>query len=93
MTDAMPDLTTADDLNVGLCTIGGAEHDWRPYTYTRGGMGTRTSWRCVWCHAVRCGDYDEPDGCVEPYHHHGRHRAPSGETWPLGGDRRQEARP
>jgi hypothetical protein len=25
-----PDLVTADDLNVGLCTIDGADHDWRP---------------------------------------------------------------
>lgn len=82
----MPDLTTYDDLDVQACTVSGLAHDWRPWQYERGGR-PRTSWRCVWCHAVACGDYDDGDPCMEPYHHRGDHRSRSGLTWPLGGDR------
>ena len=79
-------LVTSDDLSTELCTLNGADHDWRPYEYQRFGK-PHTSWRCVWCHVVRCGDYGEVDGCVKAYHHHTDHRAESGVTWPLGGDR------
>ena len=89
--DARPDLITADDLDAGLCTIDGSNHDWRPYRYQRFGQ-PHTSMRCVWCHVIMCGDYGEVDGCVEPYHHRGDHRTSTGETWPLGGDRDEDQR-
>lgn len=84
---ARPDRATADDLDTFLCDLPeGVEHDWRPYTYDQYGR-TRTSWRCVWCHALACGDYGEPDPCWRPHHHLGPHRARSGHTWPIGGNR------
>jgi hypothetical protein len=64
-------VVTNDDPSVALCTLAGdatAEHDYRPYTYERFGR-PHTSWRCVWCHAVACGDYGEDDPCWLPYHH------------------------
>jgi len=82
-------VVTNDDPNVALCTLAGdatAEHDYRPFTYERWG-GPHTSLRCVWCHTVACGDVDETDPCIEPYHHGGGHRTRSGVTWPLGGNR------
>ena len=83
---AIPDRTTADDVSVELCTLGGTSHDWRAHTYEQYSR-PHTSWRCVWCHALACGDYDETDPCMEPYHHAGDHQAHSGVTWPKGGDR------
>ena len=82
------DLVTADDISIELCTVGGVEHDYRPYTYEqyRGGP-RRTSLRCVWCHVVACGNYGEDDPCIEPYHHHAGHRSARGARWPLGGRR------
>jgi hypothetical protein len=82
----VPDVTTADNLDVDLCTVSGVEHDWRPHEYTRYNH-PQVSWRCVWCHAVSCGDYSETDPCMEPYHHVGEHKSRSGVSWPLGGDR------
>lgn len=43
--------------------------------------------RCVWCHGVTCGDADETDPCIEPYHHRVPHRTRLGITWPIGGNR------
>jgi len=80
----LPELCTALDPHVELCTIGGVEHDYRPYTYRRAGRA-RTSLRCVWCHVVACGDPDDADLCIEPYHHTVDHRTRAGVTWPLGG--------
>jgi hypothetical protein len=81
----MNDLITADDVNADLCTVGGPGHDWRAHTYFRANC-PRTSWRCVWCHVVACGDYGEHDPCWKPYHHRGDHLSRSGVAWPLGGD-------
>lgn len=86
-----PEVTTADDPDVELCTAGGVSHDWRPHTYRQHNR-PHTSWRCVWCHAVACGDYDEPDPCMEPYHHRSDHRSRAGVVWPIGGDRHEETR-
>lgn len=85
----MKDLTTADDLGVELCgmTTG---HTWDEYAYTKWNR-PHVSWRCVHCHTVMCGDFDEADPCVEPYHHLTNHRARSGVTWPLGGSRPEPA--
>lgn len=80
------ELITNDDANTHACTLGGVQHDYRPHTYERW-RGEHTSWRCVWCHVVACGEYSEPDPCFEPYHHRGPHRSRFGVTWPLGGDR------
>lgn len=85
----MRDLVTNDDPSVALCTLAGdatAEHDYRPHTYERWGK-PHTSWRCVWCHTVACGNYSEPDPCWLPYHHGTAHRSRSGVVWPLGGRR------
>lgn len=67
-------------------TIGGVDHDWRPYEYLHLNR-PHMSWRCTWCHAVACGDYGEDDPCWLPYHHAEPHRSRDGATWPLGGDR------
>lgn len=80
------DVVTNDDLNVTACTIAGVAHDWRAYCYPQFNR-PHTSWRCVWCHAVACGDYDEADPCFEPYHHAVAHRSRSGVIWPVGGER------
>lgn len=83
---------TSDDLNVELCTLSGVPHDYRPRTYQRYGA-PHTSWVCVWCDAVACGDYDEPDPCWLPYHHHAPHRSRAGVIWPLGGNREDPPEP
>lgn len=80
------DVTTADDPDVYLCIATGTAHDWRPYAYMQHNRPW-TSWRCVWCHVLACGDYGEHDPCMEPYHHHGPHRSRAGVVWPIGGDR------
>lgn len=87
MPEPIPEVTTADDLNTELCTTGGVTHDWRPYEYRQFNR-PHTSWRCIWCHAVACGDYVETDPCMEPYHHRGDHLSRAGIRWPLGSDRR-----
>ncbi|RCK68287.1 hypothetical protein DT076_16705 [Desertihabitans brevis] len=83
-----PEVTTNDNLDVELCGLTG--HDWRPHEYTRFNR-PHTSWRCVWCHAVACGDYAEADPCWLPYHHREPHRSRNGEQWPIGGNRREHA--
>ncbi len=79
----LPDVATADDPNVELCTVNGTNHDWRPHEYLWCNV-PHTSWRCVWCHGVACGDYGDADPCWEPYHHSTPHRTRSGVTWPIG---------
>jgi hypothetical protein len=65
-----PAVTTADDPNTDLCTVGGVAHDYRPYHYLQFNFGRpHVSLRCVWCHVVACGDVSQPDPCMEPYHH------------------------
>jgi hypothetical protein len=79
------DLRT-DSVETWLCVVEpGAAHDFRPYTRDPAPMyGPLTSWRCVWCHGVACGDYDDPDPCWRVYHHVNGHRSRSGVEWPLG---------
>ena len=83
----MNGLRTADDLSVELCTVSGAEHDYRAKTYDAYPGHQRTSLVCLWCSAVACGDYGEADPCIEPYHHAGGHRTAAGVRWPKGDDR------
>jgi len=88
-TPQVREVVTNDDPNVALCTLAGdatAEHDYRLHTYQWLGQ-PHTSWRCVWCHTVACGDVDEADPCWEPYHHQMPHRTRSGVVWPIGGNR------
>ncbi len=84
-------LNAARDPEVLLCNVPGTEHDYRPITDPNGwGPGrARTYLRCVWCHAVACGNHDDPDPCIEVWHHEPKpHRTAGGVTWPIGGDRR-----
>lgn len=81
-----PEVVTADDLNTSACTLGGVSHDWRPFEGVQHNR-PHTFWRCVWCHAVTCGDYSEPDPCWLPYHHREPHRSRAGVAWPIGGNR------
>lgn len=83
----VPEVCTADDPNVALCTVDGVRHDYRAHTGTQHNR-PHTWWRCVWCHAVTCGNYGEADPCMEPYHHRSPHRSRDGVLWPIGGDRR-----
>lgn len=92
----LPELATADHQHVRACTADGVDHDYRPHvqvtTLAQGPPGPtvvnkRTYLRCVWCHGVTCGDADETDPCIEPYHHRVGHRTRLGVTWPIGGDR------
>lgn len=75
-----------DSVETWLCTLEGGEHDYRPHTY-EWYRGPRTSWRCVWCHGLACGDYGEVDPCWRVYHHVNGHRSRAGVEWPLGGSR------
>lgn len=86
-------LNAARDPEVHACTIGDVEHDYRPHIVVAAyGPGRpRTYLRCVWCHAVACGNYGETDPCIEPWHHEPKpHRTRSGVTWPIGGNRAGE---
>lgn len=74
---------------VEACTTGGlVEHDYRPITdpAAYGPGRPRTYLRCVWCHAVACGNADQADPCIEPWHHRVPHRTRAGVTWPIGGN-------
>jgi hypothetical protein len=82
----IPDVATADDPDVAACTLAGVAHDYRPYVQ-HVGLRPRTLWRCVWCHAITCGDYDEPDPCWLPWHHTEAHRSRAGASW-VNGDPR-----
>jgi hypothetical protein len=83
------DLITNDDPDVEACTAAGVSHDYRIYHRPPRYPGAEPTdhLRCVWCHAVSCGDPDDTDPCLEPYHHHGDHRTGLGVTWPKGGTR------
>jgi hypothetical protein len=90
MTDDEDPALRTDSVDTWLCTVEGADHDFRPFTRdeTPGGQPhPHTYWRCVWCHGVSCGDYGSHDPCWKVYHHVGPHRSRSGAEWPLGGDR------
>lgn len=77
-------LRTADDEATQVCTAHGlAEHDFRPRQYVHYSE-ERTSWVCVWCDGVACGDYGSHDPCIEIYHHRTDHRTRSGLTWKIG---------
>lgn len=81
------DLKTQDDPSTELCVaVPGMTHDFRPRTYQHLGE-PHTSWVCVWCNGVACGDYDDPDPCWNVYHHPTPHRSRTGVSWPLGGRR------
>lgn len=85
---ALRDRLTADHAETHLCTLEGVDHDFRAHVYwTGGGRWRRTSWRCVWCHGLACGDYGTHDPCWLVYHHETPHRSRAGVTWPLGGTR------
>lgn len=95
MTDH-PELLNAsrDAAVVGLCTaygqVPGLEHDYRPITDPEAyGPGRPATYlRCVWCHAVACGNHGESDPCIEPWHHEPKpHRTATGVIWPIGGNR------
>lgn len=82
---------------VAACTQVGdteaaVEHDYRPFTDTTQ-YGHPTYLRCVWCHAVACGNHGQADPCIEPWHHEPRpHRTADGRTWPIGGTDDEETR-
>lgn len=79
------------DPEILLCNVPGTEHDYRPLAVKDGWYPgkDRTYLRCVWCLAVACGNHDEPDPCIEVWHHEPKpHRTAAGITWPIGGDRR-----
>lgn len=80
------ELKTSDDLDVELCTVGGVGHDWRPKKYLQFNR-PHTSFVCIWCSAVCCGDVGDSDPCIEAYHHRVDHRTAMGITWPIGGNR------
>lgn len=92
MTDH-PELLNAarDGEALEQCTAGGnLDHDYRPITDSDAdGPGRpRTYLRCVWCHAVACGNHDQADPCIEAWHHEPKpHRTRAGVMWPIGGDR------
>ena len=83
---ASRELATHDHDETSRCTEGGVDHDFRPHTYERY-TRTWTSWRCVWCHGVTCGNYGEHDPCWRIYHHREPHRSRAGVEWPIGGTR------
>lgn len=84
--DTIPDRTTARDLNVEMCTIGGVQHDFRRYDHKafRETKMEETFWRCVWCHALTCGSFGQSDPCWLPMHHVVPHRSRRGDIWLIG---------
>ena len=86
--EAVSRCTTAGDPNLGGIQV--VEHDYREITDPNAfGPGRpRTYLRCVWCHAVACGNASDPDPCIEPWHHGAKdHRTAGGVTWPIGSTR------
>lgn len=79
-------LRTADHAETRTCVQDGVDHGFRPRAYEWYGR-QRTSWACVWCGAVTCGDYGEADPCWRVYHHREPHRSRAGVEWPIGGTR------
>lgn len=80
---------------VAACTEDLVEHDYREVTDPNAfGPGRpRTYLRCVWCHAVACGNAGDPDPCIEPWHHEPKpHRTKTGVTWPIGCTRQEATR-
>jgi hypothetical protein len=78
------------DAEVDACVAApGAEHDFRRFEYLAYPRAPEkdVTLRCVWCHGVACGWAEDPDPCIEVYHHDGDHRTRTGATWPKGGDR------
>jgi hypothetical protein len=65
----------------------GAEHDWRPREWNSCWNKSVTSLVCVWCDVIACGNYNQADPCMEPYHHRGDHLSRFGVRWPIGGTR------
>jgi hypothetical protein len=93
MSDQPELLNAARDRDVvDACTSTGqpgayVEHDYRTHLVDTAG-GPRRVLRCVWCHAVACGNADQDDPCIEPWHHEPlHHRTAAGVTWPIGGTR------
>src|SRR5690349_20675580 len=90
MTDRPELLNAARDPEILLCGDGVTDHDYRPIADPNGWYPgqPRTYLRCVWCHAVACGNHDDQDPCIEVWHHEPKpHRSRSGERWPIGGTR------
>src|SRR4051812_22065827 len=90
--EGLPEVATADHEGVAECVYVGPdlpplEHDYRPYVRTKmagGKQVSHTFLRCVFCHAVTCGNCTQTDPCIEPYHHRGDHRTQLGVTWAKG---------
>lgn len=80
------EVATDDHEETRRCTDGGVAHDFRAYEYVQFNRPW-TSWRCVWCHGVTCGNYGHRDPCWRIYHHEDGHRSRSGVEWPIGGTR------
>ena len=77
------ELATHDHEQTRRCTDGGVDHDFRPHPGMQFNR-PHTYLRCVWCHGVTCGNYDQPDPCMEIHHHRGPHRSRFGVVWPIG---------
>lgn len=83
---AQRELATHDHPETRRCTEGGVDHDFRPHHGVQFNR-PHTFLRCVWCHGVTCGYFDQADPCMEIYHHPGDHRSRFGVVWPIGGTR------
>jgi hypothetical protein len=70
-----------------LCTVEGADHDFRPRQWRTSWNTDEVSWVCVWCDGIACGNLDQPDPCWLIYHHGTEHSSRAGVTWPIGGQR------
>lgn len=62
-------------------------HGWITVPITAYGGKDEQMTVCRVCAVPRCGE-SELDGCDLPRHHPEPHRAPSGQTWPIGGTRK-----
>jgi hypothetical protein len=82
-----PKPITSDNVDTWLCTVQGVAHDFRLREWQTAWNTVRTSWVCIWCNGIACGDHDEVDPCWLIYHHPTAHKTRSGVVWPLGGAR------